>query len=430
MGTSRLRCGHLFAAFCLVVVGHTSAQDARPTTEAMREDVARLTKESPNAATMRRDPRGNFCVMSKPFEFLACGPATTISLSLMPGIAGSLDQTTTQGGQAAQIMDQLMALGQAMDARTLEDWARQADAVDGSSINLTIPLIDYGFTGSFGNAYISMNRANRDSHYSIYESVGPRDAKPGPEKEFPLSGTVTILEYTPWVLRGSFSARMVDKAQSNMEVDDPVLRVVHQLSGTFNVAGPWRGDSRASVARSDDLERMVRQDVDSVFGAGLGGGSTGGGGSGTAASASSGGTTATGGQSCDCSCNVAESAPPACQEACGGTFQACQGVPLAMLTDDYFEQQANLDVTEESYTADLRKRFEEWLRERYAAQANVEDLVSGYLESFDDVADLNARVVVIGSAGMPVDCPAPEAVAERMQMASFMFCQFLPEQQK
>jgi hypothetical protein len=414
-----------------LLTGAGFAQDPRPTTEAMREDVTGLTSDSPNAATVRRDPRGSPCTLSKPFEFMACGPVTTISLALMPGMAGSLDQTTTQGGQSAQLMDQLLALGQSMDAGTLEDWAREADSRDGTSVNLVIPLIDYGFSGSFGNAYITMNRANRDTHYSVYESIGPRDAKPGPEKAFPLSGSVTIEEYTPWVLRGSFSAAMVDKARSDMNADDPVLTVVHQLTGTFNVTGPWRGDRRASVAQPDDLERMVRQDVGSVFAVGLGDGARGpgaapGGGGASGEGSSSGMDT---GVLCDCSCNGVDSAPSDCQAACEGTFLACRGEPVAMLTDEYFAQQADLEVTVESYSADLRKRFEAFLRDRYGNQPQVDDIVDGYLDSFDDVADLNARVSLIGSAGMPVDCPPPPEVAERMKMASFIYCQFLPEQQ-
>lgn len=414
----------------LLVGAVVTAEAQRPTTEALDEDLAELTPYSPNGATVKRNPKGNLCVMSQPFEFLACGPATTISLALMPGMYGSLDHTTTQGGQAAQIMDQLLGAGQVTGPNTLEELARQADAVDGSSITITIPLIDYGYTGTFRNAAISMNRANRDSHYSIYEAVGPRDALPGAEKGFPLSGQVTILEYTPWVLRGTFSAAMVDKAQSDMTVDDPVLTVVHQLSGTFNVIGPWRGDDRAEVGVRQDLERSVRQDVGSVFelpGSVAADAPPGAGGSGPGSAASTGSGS---GAACDCSCNVVDSAPPACREACEGTYQACQGEPLAMLGEDYFAQQADLDVTEESYTADLRERFEAYLRERYGAQPQVEDVVSGYLDSFDEALDLNARVMLIGSSGMPVDCPAPAAVAERMKMAEFMYCQHLPSQQQ
>jgi hypothetical protein len=117
-------------------------------------------------------------------------------------------------------------------------------------------------------------------------------------------------------------------------------------------------------------------------------------------------------------------------ETCGGTFQACQGEPVAMLSDQHFAKQASLDITVENYTMQLRERFEANLKDRYDSQANLEEIVAGYLESFDDVADLNGRVMLIGSAGMPVDCPAPVEVADRMQMAEFMYCQFLPDQQQ
>jgi len=238
--------------------GFAQAQATENTVEAMQNDAARLTTRGPTGATVKRSPRGSPCVASKPFELLPCGPMTTISLSLTPGMYGGLDQTTTRGGATAQLADQLAAMMAASGGNTLNDMARQADAVDGSSITLVIPLIDYGFTGSFRNAAISMNRAFKDQHNSLYQAIGPRDSLPGAGQEFPLSGTVTIEEYTPWVLRGSFSAQMVDMAQSDLTVDDPVLTVIHALSGRFNVIGPWRGDDRARTLPPDALERTAR----------------------------------------------------------------------------------------------------------------------------------------------------------------------------
>ena len=419
----------VIVALLIATLPPAVAQDRRPTAEAMNEDVSELTPYSSNGAIVKRSPRGPICVMSGPFEFLACGPSTIISLALAPGMYGSLDHTTTQGGQAAQFIDQLLGMGAVSGPGTLEELARQADAVDGSSINIIIPLIDYGFAGSFSNAAISMNRAHQKTHYSVFEAIGPRDALPGPEIGFPLSGQVTILEYTPWVLRGTFSALMVDKAQSDMTVDDPVLTAVHKLSGQFNIIGPWRGDDRAQVATREDLQRSVRQDLGSVFhpsGVGQTGADT----TSYSPGPASSGTANGGGPACDCSCNLADQAPPVCLETCGGTFQACQGEPVAMLSDQHFAKQASLDITVENYTMQLRERFEANLKDRYDSQANLEEIVAGYLESFDDVADLNGRVMLIGSAGMSVDCPAPVEVADRMQMAEFMYCQFLPDQQQ
>jgi hypothetical protein len=52
----------------------------------------------------------------------------------------------------------------------------------------------------------------------------------------------------------------------------------------------------------------------------------------------------------------------------------------------------------------------------------LEEIVSGTLESFDGAENLNARVTVAAASGVPVDCPAPKKVAERMKMAQFIFC--------
>lgn len=402
-------------------VSLTAFAQTQTTDEAMREDLSRLTANSPSGAVMKRQPKGNICALSAPFELLACGPMTTISLALTPGMFGSLDQTTTRGGLAAQFMDQLQAMDAAAGPSLLDDLARQADAVDGSSITIVIPLIDYGFTGSFGNAAISMNRANTETHDGVYQAIGPRDSMPGPDQAFPLSGNVTIEEYSPWVLRGTFSGAMVDMSQSNLAVDDPVLNVVHQLSGTFNVIGPWRGDERAVLISDEDMERTARQDAGSVFEGASGTDDTGAPSSSTPAAGGSGGLPGAV-ASCDCSCNVARSAAPACLQQCEGTFQACQGIPLAMLSDQQLASAASLGDLAAEYELELRERFEVYLRKRWSGQPKVDEIVDGYLESFDDAIDLNARATITASAGLPMDCDPPGEVAEKMAMAQFMYC--------
>jgi hypothetical protein len=408
----------------LLLPGIALTQDKTATSDAMRKDVAGLSPYSPNGATMKRSPE-SICNGFMPFEYLACGPMTQIMLNLMPGMYGGLDHTTTQGGQLAQFMDQLMAMDDATDPGTLEELARQADSQDGSTISIAIPLIDYGFTGSFGNASIAMNRAHLESHESNFQSVGPRDAIPGPEKGFPLSGKVTILEYTPWVLRGTFSASMVDLAEADLSADDPELQVMHSISGSFNIIGPWRGDDRAQVVAPENIERRVVQDIGSVFGGPV-----------TDRPASPTPSTPTnrpvssnsGSTACDCSCNIADSAPPQCLLQCDATFKACKGEPIAMMTDSQMDESATLDENIEIYSNELRVRFEAFLQETYKGNVMLDEYLSSYLDSYDNAVNLDARVTIIATAGMPVDCPAPKEVAEGMKMATFLFCSHLTEQ--
>lgn len=410
----------------LLMLAPCVLQAQETTSDAMREDAAQLSPYSPSGAIVRRRP-DETCNGFQPFEYLACGPMTSIMLELMPGMYGTLDHTTTQGGQLAQFMDQLMAMSDATDPDTMEELARQEDSQDGSSVSIAIPLIDYGFTGSFGNASISMNRAHKDTHDSNFQAVGPRDAIPGPGFAFPLSGKVTILEYTPWVLRGTFSAAMVDLAESDLSGDDPVLQVVRNISGSFNIIGPWRGDSRAQVEAPENIERSVVQDVGSVLGVTVTDATGTPGQSNPAGQTSS---TSSGGSGCDCSCNVANSAAPQCVQLCEATFKACKGEPLAMMTDSQMSASASLDENVAIYSRELRERFEAYLRETHANSPVFNEILSGYLQSYDDSDNLEARITIIATAGMPVDCPAPKEVAERMKMAEFMFCTFYPEQDK
>jgi len=237
---------------------------------------------------------------------------------------------------------------------------------------------------------------------------------------------VTILEYTPWVLRGTFSAGMVDLAESDLSGDDPELQVIHNLSGSFNIICPWRGDERAQVVASENAERSVVQDIGSVFGG------TAAREAGTLSQSTPANRPLTGGSSsgssCDCSCNVADSAPPQCLKQCDATFNACKGMPVAMMTDSQMKESASLDDNVEIYSKELRVRFEAFLQATYKDNAMLSDLLKSYLESYDNADSLDARVTIIATAGMPVDCPAPKEVAERMKMAAFMFCAFYPEQ--
>lgn len=387
----------------------------------MRQDASELTPWSVNSARVRRNPVDQ-CGIGQPFEFIACGPNTRITLALMPGMWGSMEYATTQGGSMGQVLNALKGIGQADGATTLFDLAAEADSRDGSSITLVIPLIDYGFTGTFNNAAISMNRANQESHHGIYQAIGPADALPGPDKGFPLSGTVTIEEYSPFVLRGSFAGSMVDASEADLTTDNPVLPVRVNLSGTFNVIAPWRGDDRAVVRLAENIERSVRQDVPTVVGRFQGGAAT-------DASTSPVLTipdledTAGTDQSCDCSCNFAADAAVGCQQVCEGTYRACRGEPLAALTDEQRESAAKMAQTAEEAGVQLREDFIRLMERQYGQQANYEETLGSMLDTFDGMSSFNDKAMLYTTHGGEKLCPPPEPLQESMGMYQLMFCQ-------
>ena len=388
----------------------------------MREDAGKLTPWSANSAMVRRNPDDR-CVFGQPFEFTACGPNTRITLALMPGMWGSLDYATTQGGSVGQVLNAMKGMGQAGTATTLNDLAAEADSRDGSSITLVIPLIDYGFTGAFNNAAISMNRAHQSSHGGIYQAIGPADAMPGPEKGFPLTGTVIIEEYSSTVLRGSFSGGMVDVSEADLSADDPVLPVLVNLSGSFNVIVPWRGDDRSVVRLSEDVGKGVRQDVRVVMG-GAEGSAVDSHSSTTPEFSIPGMDQQTGaGRPCDCSCNAAASASGACKLACEGTFQACKGEPVAALSEAQRQSAKNSAETVEEAGKKLREDFITLMERQYGHQSNYAETLESMLGTFDGMNSFNDRAMLYTTHGGEKLCPPPEPLKEQMGMYVLMFCQ-------
>lgn len=407
--------------FLCAVTGSTARAMEEDVADQMRKDSQTLTPWSANSATVKRNPEHR-CTLGQPFEFLACGPNTTISLALMPGMWGSLEYATTQGGAVGQFLSAVSGMGQSTSATTMDELAAQADSRDGTSITLVIPLIDYGFTGSFRNASISMNRANSQNHQGIYQAIGPADAMPGAEIGFPLSGTVVIEEYSPVVLRGSFSGSMVDASEADLSSDDPVLPVRVNLSGTFNVIAPWRGDSRAVVRPSEDIERAVRQDIRTTFNAPA---------RATAESAAPGpgptisgmSDTATPGQACECSCNIASSAPPACQQACAGTFEACKGEPVPGISAEQRRSGEQLVERTRDAEVQLREDFILLMENQYGNQANFDEMLRSMLETFDGMNSFNDKATLYTTQGGKKLCPPPESLKQALQMYALMFCQ-------
>lgn len=291
--------------------------------EQMNLDKAALNPHVSRSTDISRQVNVHDC--REPFRYTVCGPHMTISLSLMPGTWAGPGLSTTQGGLAAQAFGGLQAMAQSnpFDAQTvMQELTARLDRIDGSEVNIAIPLIDYGFTGSFDNAHISV----RMSGERIWHAIGP----PNINGDTPLTGQVTIEEYTPFVVRGSFVAPLAEIMLSAQQ--EPVYTPRQTVTGTFTSVAPWQKDERAQILQLDTQEQIA-DDIANTLGvppgmvhslkqqgaipggpSPAGGGGAGGGGSGGGAVQS---------QDCTCECSTRPFADELCELLCEEEFAAC-----------------------------------------------------------------------------------------------------------
>jgi hypothetical protein len=300
----------------------TKQTQDRRVARSVKESVKSLSPNMVHSTGVDRSPDSAPCPQA--FVDIACGPSTTISLDLVPGLYGSGFQSTGRGGvfgQFASMMSGTAAADPQALSKDLEATVAAYDSIDGAKVALTIPLIDYGFSGTFSNASMRVSARGGET----FKSMGPNDTQPGPGRRYPLSGRVTIEEYTPWNLRGSFSGALVNVDRLELVGDDPALPVDRSIRGTFQIVAPWRGDDRAVVHMSEDPVQSVLDDMGGLI-AGLD--------HATrdrirealeknaaASSSSQGGRLQ---RFCDCSCNAAKRPLPQCVGQCGATYQACE----------------------------------------------------------------------------------------------------------
>lgn len=378
----------------------TPSDSAKPNTTPSRSDATDTASDPLKAAAMDRTRSGAVALSpsllggnsvsrspdappcAQPFMFTACGPATTLSFSLRPSGIRDLDSVQGSGGMVSQITTNLSGLGAlyADDPQYDENLRELLEKTDGSEISLRIPLIDYGFTGSFSNARIIVTMAGD----TALEAVGPADVQPGPARRFPLSGSVTIDEYTPLLMRGRFAAQLVRMGERGT-ADDPTLPVERILEGRFVISQPWRNDRRvkrrtAAVSAMETIEEAF-PGISVLPGAGLAVNPPP---LGVGGSQASGASTSAG---CNCSCNHADSVSPSCRSQCAPVFAAC----APERPDAAPQTQAASETGSEDVDA-MRGELIEVLRGVGAGEASI----AGQLQIFDALPD-NAKSLFLDS---------------------------------
>jgi len=205
-------------------------------------------------------------------ELNLCGDQLVIQLSTVPGYSGVLSSVTQTGG----FMKHMLGKGTLL-AEMQEDIAqaemlaeKDRDSRDGAEIELRIPLVDYGFTGTFNNASISVSKAGGGS----YSASGPKDIDDSLSTSvYPPSGTVVIEEYSPQMLRGTFSGQLVRNGKTQAErieerrhgIRRPTLDIVRTVQGRFWVAAPWQNDERYELLSPSELPGSIMDDFSELM---------------------------------------------------------------------------------------------------------------------------------------------------------------------
>jgi hypothetical protein len=236
---------------------------------------------------------------------------------------GSMTQSTGRGGvfgQFSSMMSGVAASDMFADSSKIEAAAERSKNTPGSHVSIAFPMIDYGFTGSFDNASLTVNAGPNQT----YKSLGPGDVQPGPGTRYPFAGVVTIEEYTPWQMRGSFSGHLTNMDRLNLVGDDPSLPIHENIHGTFNLIAPWQKDDRMAVETAETAIASVFADVQQMQ-AGAGVDEAVAGGQQPSGSSSPGGSSGGVVTSCDCSCNSKIELLPQCKSQCAPVLALCVG---------------------------------------------------------------------------------------------------------
>ncbi len=269
-----------------------------------------------------------------------CGPISTINISMDSILEEDLHNYNAGDNNS---FEQMIGKGEEVDkyapAAVMKEMIEaQRRAENGTKITIKIPLIDYGYSGTFNNVLIKVSSKGEAYKSTIQDLVGGEVTE--------LTGTVNIETYSPFVLKGSYTASLKQyKAIDPRELKCPAfsdpstppcikftLEGTGSIDGEFNIVSPWKDDDRINDSLDinssfvdpikNDIKGMLVQyqidiDVDKEFEKIEGNRRQ------SKGSRSSGGSVY---GDCNCSCNFSSSATEKCKTSCRRVFEACNGV--------------------------------------------------------------------------------------------------------
>jgi hypothetical protein len=242
----------------------TSGQSAQPRT---KEDVSRHVSAKQQNPTRRslaavrtgrnEKPPGPSCTSSM-LQANQCGPQLGIALSKDNGAIPSIGFVGGSGG----LINSAPASTESASAEALiQNYQTMVMQAEGEMISISVPLIDFGSTAGFGNARISVTKNIDGNESGSFEAMSPWPAaNGGPD----YNGQVTITEYTPHMLRGTFSAELIDS--DDIGKMEPPYPVVSRVAGSFTVPAPWRGSAvKPDIGPDSAMMQDMRQDMITIL---------------------------------------------------------------------------------------------------------------------------------------------------------------------
>jgi hypothetical protein len=378
--------------------------------EDVRDALKSLSNRTPASAHVNWERNRPKC--AKPFGATGCGPITSIQLSLTPGTLGDMSATVGTGGGLGQFMSQLSAIADNGVFSTDNDWRAAMERsrdMEGSSVVITIPAIEYGFKGSFSNAAIVVNGGAGKGNY---QALGPRDAIPGRGREYRQSGRVAIEEFTPFILRGSFQADLTDMSRVTFSEADPdyALPVHRSLRGRFAITAPWEGDPRVTSFSADpsgsDVQDLYEAfpalknfDLGEIASANAPTGNSGNGGSFPARPIN-------GVPSCDCGCAIS-GLSQICMPICKPAVLACGE---QRMLENVLANAAKATQALENDADRMRSDFEDYLKIQWHGDQTMVDM---YLGLYDEQTSPQEKRRIAMAQGMDVSAYGDDEVQRR-----------------
>ena len=209
------------------------------------EGLGKLTSNGQFSADLKVKGESGDCP-DKKRQYNLCGPQLEIELELRPAAEVTIATNTTGGfmsqmgaGAVGQIAN--MSVAEINALHEMQDRLKPSN-IEGGRIKIQLPRVEYGFTGSFENALISVSRDGGSSYKARTQTavVVNSSAFGEPTRRRVPNGKVTIHQYTPLVLYGEFEATLLDTDPSRPYYPpNEVIPIARQVSGHFLVSNPF-----------------------------------------------------------------------------------------------------------------------------------------------------------------------------------------------